>query len=155
MEEGEDRNGGNCGTCISKAGKSMFWFSHIQGLLLCTRYLVWVYFVLPRLARVYILINGPHGVTKMDNPILETLQSVWEDRNRQGMQFTLQAVLTKCDQMPKSLGTDHIHKIERDIRELAPACLLVPPILTSARIPEIGVENLRDSMVDVVKREPP
>ena len=113
-------------------------------------------FNLSRLARVYILINGPHGVTKMDRPVLETLQTVWEDRNRhQGVQFTLQAVLTKCDQMPKSLGKDHIHSIERDIREIAPACLLVPPILTSARIPEIGVENLRQSMIDVAKCEPP
>ena len=62
-----------------------------------------------------------------------------------GVNWTLQAIVTKMDALRPGETVETVKRIMKDIFEVAPTCL--PPILTSARSsPHIGVEDVRQSI---------
>jgi len=100
----------------------------------------------PQLSRIFVLVNGSHGVTSADEQVLEYLQAKCADRPAKTL-VSLQAVVTKVDRMvsSKSAHADDMMAIADRLRKVAPACLA--PIFTSSKSPRIGIEQLRESIV--------
>lgn len=98
----------------------------------------------PELHRVYVMINGQHGVKNSDEQVFEYLQEMSANRPARTV-FSIQAVLTKVDEMSLESGREQVLKIAEQIRKVAPACL--DPVLTSCREPRLGIEQLRGSIV--------
>ncbi|TCD69075.1 hypothetical protein EIP91_008973 [Steccherinum ochraceum] len=100
------------------------------------------------LKRVYILINGVHGVKESDQQMLQDLDA--RCQSSQGQKFTLQAVITKLDLLTsedQKQAATRLQQTTQDIFKFAPTCL--PPILTStARHPPIGIDTLRQSIAE-------
>ena len=62
-----------------------------------------------------------------------------------GVNWTLQAIVTKMDALHTGELLKAVKNIQRDIFESAPTCL--PPILTSAHNhPHMGVDDVRQSI---------
>ena len=100
-----------------------------------------------RLRRIYILINAPHGLTAFDEAMLENMQRSLG--SKLGTSITLQAILTKIDELPPKDAKSKLADIEKSLFEIAPYCL--PPILTainqSSKV-RIGVEAVQQSIAD-------
>ena len=97
------------------------------------------------LRRVYVLLNARHGVTETDTAMLRSLSA--QSLASSGLNFTLQAVITKADDLPADCTGDVIPTMQRKIFDAAPACL--PAIITSALMkPPFGIEDVRKSMAD-------
>ncbi|KZS94441.1 P-loop containing nucleoside triphosphate hydrolase protein [Sistotremastrum niveocremeum HHB9708] len=95
------------------------------------------------LRRIYLLINGSHGVKPTDRTMLEMLGQ--KQQASAGSGFTIQAVITKIDGMFGDKSSERLQKLRQDIFEAAPTCL--PPILTSTKL-KIGIDELRRSMTE-------
>ena len=94
-----------------------------------------------RLRRVYILFNAKHGISQVDEAMLESLNE------RCKASLSLQAVITKVDAIPSADVSKAIAKMRTQIAEAAPMCL--PAILTSASMrPPFGIEEVRRSIVE-------
>jgi GTP-binding protein len=64
-----------------------------------------------------------------------------------GLKFTLQAIITKTDDLPRDSAPDVIPIMQRKIFAAAPTCL--PAIITSALLkPPFGIEDVRKSIAD-------
>lgn len=62
-----------------------------------------------------------------------------------GVNWTLQAIITKTDALRTGELLSAVKNIQRDIFESAPTCL--PPILTSVHnFPHMGVDDVRESI---------
>ena len=97
------------------------------------------------LRRVYVLLNAKHGVTETDTAMLRSLSA--QSLASSGLDFTLQTVITKADELPADGAGDVIPTMQRKIFDAAPACL--PAIITSALMkPPFGIEDVRKSMAD-------
>ena len=92
-----------------------------------------------RLKQVYIVFNGKHPLNSYDTNMLAHLsQIIISQRER----FTLQAVITKLDDVDPKKVDDNVGQIRMDIEKVTQFCL--PPILTSVYMnPTFGVEELR------------
>ena len=92
-----------------------------------------------RLKQVYIVFNGKHPLNAYDTNMLAHLsQIIISQRER----FTLQAVITKLDDVEPTKVDDNVRQIRMDIQKATQFCL--PPILTSVYMnPSFGVEELR------------
>ena len=92
-----------------------------------------------RLKQVYIVFNGKHPLNSYDTNMLAHLsQIIISQRER----FTLQAVITKLDDVEPTKVDDNVRQIRMDIQKATQFCL--PPILTSVYMnPNFGVEELR------------
>lgn len=64
-----------------------------------------------------------------------------------GTKFTLQAIITKADQLGDS-GRDQVDQMKSAIFQTAPTCL--PPIITACppKGPKFGIELVRTSITD-------
>ncbi|CAK5273611.1 unnamed protein product [Mycena citricolor] len=101
----------------------------------------------PQLKRIYILINGVHGVKESDVQMLEYLSTKLVDAR--GIQpFTVQAVVTKVDLIPSKHMAASLEDMRTSIFANAPLCL--PPIFTSVTMnPPFGVDTVRSNISDV------
>lgn len=98
-----------------------------------------------RLRRIFILFNGGHGLNKIDAMILHSLDE--RVQASAGLQFTLQAVITKTDTVPDNKFSSSIAQMRKDIAEAAPTCL--DPIITStAKYPYIGIDAVRNAIME-------
>ena len=94
-----------------------------------------------RLRRIYILFNAKHGISHIDEAMLQFL-----DEKCQGS-LSLQAVITKVDTIIPGGVSRATAKMRTKIIEAAPACL--PAILTSANMtPPFGIEQVRKSIIE-------
>lgn len=97
-----------------------------------------------RLRRIYILFNAKHGLSEVDEAMLQHL-----DEKCQGSEsnLTLQAVITKADTVPSKDLSSRISKMRQQINEASMNCL--PPIITSSNTsPPFGIEEVRKSIVE-------
>lgn len=98
-----------------------------------------------RLKRVYLLLNAKHGLNEADRLMLSDLSE--RCMSSGGTRWTLQAVITKIDELPLSEVKSTLHDMQKDIFEAAPACL--PPVVTAAaKHPRLGIDIMRASIVD-------
>ena len=68
-----------------------------------------------------------------------------------GLQFTLQAVITKADTIPDWKLASSIIQLRKDIAEAAPTCL--DPIITStAKYPYTGIDAVRSAIMQACQR---
>jgi GTP-binding protein len=96
---------------------------------------------LDRLRRIYILFNAKHGISRVDEAMLESLGERCKGT------LTLQAVITKADTIPLGRSVEVVGKMRDQIRKAAPTCL--PAILTSANMsPPLGIAEVRKSIVE-------
>ena len=97
------------------------------------------------LRRVYVLLNAKHGVTETDIAMLRALSE--QSLASSGLKFTLQAIITKTDDLPRDSPPDVIPIMQRKIFAAAPTCL--PAIITSALLkPPFGIKDVRKSIAD-------
>lgn len=99
-----------------------------------------------RLKRIYILFTARHGLNESDHQMLSHLSKKLV--TPQGKQpFTLQAIITKADQLlPKELSTN-VPLIQKAIWESAPLCL--PAIVTStAMSPHFQINLVRQNIAE-------
>jgi GTP-binding protein len=94
------------------------------------------------LRRIYILFNAKHGISQVDEAMLESL-----DARCQASHLTLQAVITKADAIPRGRAVNAILKMRAKVLQAAPTCL--PAIVTSANMkPPFGIEEVRKSIAE-------
>ena len=94
---------------------------------------------------MFILFNAKHGLNEIDKMMLRSLDEQCQASG--GVDWTLQAIITKTDALRTGEIVKTIKSIQRDIAETAPTCL--PPILTSAHEhPHLGVEDVRQSITE-------
>jgi GTP-binding protein len=68
-----------------------------------------------------------------------------------GLEFTLQAIITKTDTIPDRKLASSIARMRGDIAETAPTCL--DPIITStAKYPYIGIGAVRNAIMQACER---
>jgi len=98
------------------------------------------------LRRVYVLINGLHGLNQMDRTMLQHLDEQCQASG--GRTFTLQAIITKADGLlAQSSPPTAVHQIQQDIFDVAPTCL--PAIVTSAmKAPRLGIDEIRSNIAE-------
>ncbi|KAL6306249.1 P-loop containing nucleoside triphosphate hydrolase protein, partial [Sparassis latifolia] len=97
------------------------------------------------LRRVYVLFSAKHGLKDMDKAMLESLHS--RCLASAGLNFTLQAIITKVDALSVAELASQIQKMQKEIFEAAPTCL--PPIVTTAiKEPRIGIDEVRKSIIE-------
>ncbi|TBU22697.1 P-loop containing nucleoside triphosphate hydrolase protein [Dichomitus squalens] len=97
------------------------------------------------LRRVFILFNAKHGVNEVDRMMLSLLDEQCQASG--GVNWTLQAIITKTDGLRTGELVKAIKNMQKDIYETAPTCL--PPILTSAHEhPHLGIEDVRQSITE-------
>ena len=98
-----------------------------------------------RLARVYILFNGKHGIKEYDRLMLESLEQKCQAQEGH-TRWTLQAIITKVDSIDGDVRRQ-INEMQREIFEAAPTCL--PGILTaSSKRATLGIDDVRNSIID-------
>ncbi len=83
------------------------------------------------LARVYVLIDGRHGIKDADKPALDLLRSA---------AVSHQIVLTKCDQVPEKELAVRIAELSQEIGKSAAA---FPDIIATSSRDGIGIPELR------------
>lgn len=98
-----------------------------------------------RLRRIYILFSAPHGLRSTDKAMLVELDT--QVQKFGGTKFTLQAIITKADQLGDS-GREHVDQMKNAIFQAAPTCL--PPIITACpqNGSKFGIELVRKSITD-------
>ena len=102
-----------------------------------------------RLRRIFILFNGGHGLNEIDAMMLRSLDE--RVQASAGLEFTLQAVITKADILPDHKLASSITKMRKDIAEAAPTCL--DPIITStAKYPYVGIDAVRNAIMQACQR---
>ena len=96
-----------------------------------------------RLRRIYILFSAPHGLRSADEAMLAELDTQVQQFG--GTKFTLQAIITKADQLGDS-GREHVDQMKNAIFQAAPTCL--PPIITAcpSNGSNFGIELVRESI---------
>ncbi|KAF8554317.1 hypothetical protein OG21DRAFT_1106711 [Imleria badia] len=77
-----------------------------------------------RLRRIYILFSAPHGLRSTDEAMLAELDT--QVQKFGGTKFTLQAIITKADQLGES-GREHVEQMKNAIFQAAPTCLPLVP----------------------------
>ena len=92
---------------------------------------------------MYILFSAKHGLNDIDKMMLHQLNEQCHASG--GLRWTLQAVITKADELFHR-EFKNIRKIQEDILEAAPLCL--PPILTAAEQPHFGIDNVRANIME-------
>ncbi|KAF8906104.1 P-loop containing nucleoside triphosphate hydrolase protein, partial [Mucidula mucida] len=100
-----------------------------------------------QLRRIYITFNGKHDLNQYDSQLLQHLSA--NIISSEGQQrYTMQAVITKADELTKLKGAQSmVESLRKQIWEAAPLCL--PPIVTSAKmVPPFGIEELRTNIVE-------
>jgi GTP-binding protein len=105
------------------------------------------FFLKIRLKRIYILFTAKHGLNAFDHEMLSHLsQKLLTPRGTQP--YTLQAIITKADQVSTDLLPTSISLIQKAIWEFAPLCL--PPIITSTVLsPPFQIDLVRKNIADV------
>ncbi|KAF9018280.1 P-loop containing nucleoside triphosphate hydrolase protein [Hymenopellis radicata] len=101
----------------------------------------------PQLRRIYITFNGKHDLNQYDSQLLQHLsENIISSEGQQ--RYTMQAVITKADELTKLKGAQSmVESLRKQIWEAAPLCL--PPIVTSAKmVPPFGIEELRTNIVE-------
>ena len=94
-----------------------------------------------RLARVYILFNGKHGIKEYDRLMLESLEQKCQAQEGH-TRWTLQAIITKVDSIDGDVRRQ-INEMQREIFEAAPTCL--PGILTAlSKRATLGIDDVRN-----------
>ena len=98
-----------------------------------------------RLRRIYILFSAPHGLRPTDAAMLAELDTQVQQSG--GTKFTLQAIITKADQLGDS-GREQVDQMKKAIFQAAPTCL--PPIITACppKGSNFGIELVRKSITD-------
>ncbi|KAG9312782.1 hypothetical protein JVU11DRAFT_6196 [Chiua virens] len=98
-----------------------------------------------RLRRVYTLFSAPHGLRSTDEAMLAELDSQLQQSG--GTKFTLQAIITKADQLENG-GRERVDQMKSAIFRAAPTCL--PPIITACppKGLKFGMELVRKSIAD-------
>ncbi|THH10560.1 hypothetical protein EW146_g8329 [Bondarzewia mesenterica] len=97
------------------------------------------------LRRVFVLFNAKHGLNEADRLMLQNLDALCQASG--DMRWTLQAIITKVDTVPKQLVATTIPALQKEIFEIAPTCL--PPIITAAlKHPRLGIEEIRQSIAE-------
>ncbi len=92
---------------------------------------------------MFILFNAKHGLNEFDRTMLRSLDE--QCLASGGVNWTLQAIITKTDALRTGELLTAVKNMQRDIFESAPTCL--PPILTSAHShPHMGVGDVRQSI---------
>lgn len=91
------------------------------------------------LRRVFVLIDGRHGVKKTDLPILDTLDQA---------AVSYQVVVTKMDKVTPSERAAHISRIEETIQKRPAA---YPVIVVTSSVTGEGLSALRGSVLAAVK----
>ena len=99
-----------------------------------------------RLRRVYLLVNAVHGLNDTDRAMLQQLDEQCQAAS--GTTFTLQAIITKADNLLRSAnGRGAIRDIQKDVFEAAPTCL--PAIVTAALDDSrLGIDKMRESIAE-------
>lgn len=99
-----------------------------------------------RLRRIYLLVNAVHGLNDADRAMLQRLDEQCQAAS--GTTFTLQAIITKADNLLRSAnGRGAIKDIQKDIFETAPTCL--PAIVTAALDDSrLGIDEMRKSIAE-------
>lgn len=96
-----------------------------------------------RLRRIFILLNGAHGLNETDAMMLHSLDE--RVQATAGLKFILQAVITKADMIPENKFASSIAQMREAIAGAAPTCL--DPIITStAKYPYIGIDAVRNTI---------
>lgn len=98
-----------------------------------------------RLKRIYLLINASHGVKESDAAMLGHLNQHCEQSLADGRHITLQAIFTKCDLLDRR-AQEKLQRMQQEIFEAAPLCL--PGIITAASNAQVGIDKVRQSIVD-------
>ena len=99
-----------------------------------------------RLKRIYVLLNGEHGVKDVDASMLQMLNSICETSMQSNRPITLQAIITKTDTI-RSDAPAHIEQLKQGVFEAAPLCL--PPIVTAATKGRFfGRDDVRWNMIE-------
>jgi GTP-binding protein len=103
-------------------------------------------FSLIRLKRIYILFTARHGLNVYDHGMLAQLsQKLVSPRGTQP--FTLQAIITKADQLRPDDLSRSISLIQKDIWKSAPLCL--PAIVTSTDMkPPFQIDLVQKNIAD-------
>ena len=91
------------------------------------------------LRRVFVLIDGRHGVKKTDLPILDTLDQA---------AVSYQVVITKMDKVTPSERAAHISRIEKTIQKRPAA---YPVVVVTSSVTGEGLSALRGSVLAAVK----
>jgi GTP-binding protein EngB required for normal cell division len=139
MEREDGENGGHCLIIISSSATSKQYFSLALRSAPCA-YLFDVAAL--RLRRIYILFNAKHGISRVDEAMLQSLDEKCRDAK-----FTLQAIVTKLDTVPPGDAAKVVARMRTQVFEAAPTCL--PVILTSANMqPPFGIEEVRKSVAE-------
>ncbi|KAI0343346.1 P-loop containing nucleoside triphosphate hydrolase protein [Trametopsis cervina] len=98
------------------------------------------------LKRIYVLINGSHGLKESDRMMLAHLNEQCVKALAANRHVTLQAVFTKCDLLRGNAQTILL-QMQQDIIECAPNCL--PGIVTAvSNDSRIGIDKVRHSIVE-------
>ncbi|KAF9784917.1 P-loop containing nucleoside triphosphate hydrolase protein [Thelephora terrestris] len=101
------------------------------------------------LRRIFILFNGGHGLNEIDAMMLQSLDE--RVQASAGLQFTLQAIITKADTIPDRKLSSSITQLKKDIAQVAPTCL--DPIVTStAKYPYTGINAVRNAIMQACQR---
>ena len=99
-----------------------------------------------RLKRIYILINGEHGVKDVDAAMLEALNTQCEASLQTNRPITMQAIITKSDSIMAD-APNKLQQIRQALFEAAPLCL--PPIVSAALKQYFhGKDEIRRSIVE-------
>ncbi|KIY60779.1 P-loop containing nucleoside triphosphate hydrolase protein [Cylindrobasidium torrendii FP15055 ss-10] len=98
-----------------------------------------------QLKRVYVTFNGKHRLNEYDEGMLKHLsEQMFAGTDGGKQRFTVQAVVTKGDELPSK---DFLNELRQQIWDYAPLCL--PPIVTSSRmVPPFGIDALRRNIVE-------
>ena len=102
-----------------------------------------------RLRRIFVLFNGGHGLNEVDAMMLRSLDE--QVQTSAGLKFTIQAIITKADTIPRNTFASSISQMRKEIAEAAPTCL--EPIITStAKYPYFGIDTARDAITRACQR---
>ena len=104
------------------------------------------FFLSIRLKRVYILFTAKNGLNAFDRQMLAFLsEKLMTPRGTQP--FTLQAIITKADQVRIEELQTNLSLIQKDIWESAPLCL--PAIVTSTALsPPFQIDLVQKNIAD-------
>ncbi|KAH7885779.1 P-loop containing nucleoside triphosphate hydrolase protein [Phlebopus sp. FC_14] len=98
------------------------------------------------LRRIYILVSAVHGLGATDEAMLAVLDAQVQASG--GTQFTLQAIITKADDLKQEGGREQMERIKKAIFVAAPTCL--PPIVTACppHGHPFGIDVVRKSIIE-------
>ena len=131
-------------TNILKPANSMHFFINFVPLNQTLPFFFFFYII--RLKRVYILFTAKNGLNAFDRQMLTFLsEKLMTPRGTQP--FTLQAIITKADQVRIEELQTNLSLIQKDIWESAPLCL--PAIVTSTALsPPFQIDLVQKNIAD-------